>query len=276
MDLPLALPETKKIAAFFLLPDCDLRCRFCIAEARFDTVDLPTAKSVLTALAATSIESVVLGGGEPTLWPHDLNALARHGRAHGLIVQLNTHGGSLREKLDSYPEIDRFILPIESTDPAHHDDLRRGQDGHFQAVVAALESLIERQRQITFSTVVTSENHLEVPRIAAWIQRLESRGARIHAWHLYNFLPLGRAGAQRRAAALALPREDFLEACRLAKSAGLTCAVYRREDMMRSSSVEFFWFDGGVFHVGGQQRDLGELSLSDTSFSFKEGRKIGR
>lgn len=253
MRLPAPLPAHKRVAAFFLLPDCDIRCTFCISHDGFDVVDQAPAERFLELLSETSIESVVLGGGEPLLWPHDLARLAQRCRELGLVSQINTHGAGLAARFADLSAADRFILPIESTDPAVHDNLRRGHAGHHAMVTDLVERLLAAERELTFATVVTSENQADVPAIAEHLGALRARGARIHAWHLYNFLPEGRGGARKLAERLAVPRETFLAACAAAKGAGLGFPVYRRDDMLRSSTVEFFWFDGGTLHMGGQE-----------------------
>ena len=253
MQFPDSLPSHKRVAAFFLLPDCDIRCTFCISHNGFDAIDFDRAAQLLELLASSSIESVVLGGGEPLLWSGDLAALAKHAQSLGLITQLNTHGAGLIERLDEFAGIDRFILPVEAADARIHDNLRRGRIGHHDMVMETVEVLIAAERQMSFATVVTSENCAGVPRIADWMGALEARGARVHAWHLYNFLPEGRGGASKLAQHLAVPREDFLEACESAKSSGLDCAVYRRDNMLQSSTVEFFWFEDGELCMGGSE-----------------------
>lgn len=253
MKAPLSLPEHKSVAAFFLLPACDIRCVFCISHDDFDVVGPERARELMDFLASQSIESVVLGGGEPTLWPHDVNELARYASEAGLVTQLNTHGAGVRENLDKYSHVDRFILPVESTRAEVHDDLRRGLEGHHAMVMALIDELIARGREVTFATVVTSRNHMDVPAIAAWIRTLLDRGAKVHSWHLYNFLPEGRGGARKIAESLATTREEFLGACSAAKGAGLGFPVYRRDNMLKSSSVEFFWYEQDELHVGGDE-----------------------
>lgn len=252
MDLPRALPDHKRVAAFFLLPACDIRCTFCISHNSFDSASEEKARALMGVLAESSIDSVVLGGGEPTLWPGDVNALAGHAQSLDLVTQLNTHGGGLLENLERYSNIDRFILPIESHRPAVHDNLRRGWSGHHAMILELVEALLREQRTISFATVITAENHGDVLGMASWMSELQARGARIHAWHLYNFLPEGRGGAGKLAANLACSRAEFLRACTEAKGADLGFPVYRRDNMLESSTVEFLWFEQGTLCMGGE------------------------
>ena len=243
----------KRIASVFLLPDCDMACTFCASERGFDVMTYDEADALLTALASTAIESVVLGGGEPLLWPHGIDRLAARASELGFVVQVCTNGGAPIRPFD-LPHVDRIILPLESTVAATHDDLRRRAGGHHAGVVERIESLLAGGRELTLSTVVTAGNIEHLPAIAAYLDGLARAGGRLHAWHLYRFLPVGRGGAAN-APALEVTAAAFSAACERAKSLPLPFPVYRRDDMLRSSSVEFFWREDGRLRTSAQAVD---------------------
>lgn len=241
----------KRIASLFLLPRCDMACRFCASEADFSVMSFEQAAGLLASLRDAGVRSVVLGGGEPFLWPHGLARLGRRAHDHGLHVQVCTNGVALPDGFERIEGIDRFILPLESMDPALHDRLRRHPAGHHRLVLRRLETLAGSARELTVSTVVTRENLEGLDEIAGFLQGLAARGARLHAWHLYRFLPVGRAG-RRNADALEVSATEYRQACRRLKARTERFRVYRRDDMLRSSSVEFFWFENGRLRIGSQ------------------------
>lgn len=241
----------KRIASLFLLPQCDMSCRFCASERDFSVMSWDQASSLLAELASYSIRNVVLGGGEPFLWPHGLRRLSRRARDLGFLVQVCTNGVSLPPDFGDIDSIDRYLLPLESMDAARHDALRRHRRGHHALVLERIAALAGSRRELTVSTVVTRENAADLPRIAAYLERTARSGVALHAWHLYRFLPVGRGGSVN-AGQLGIDREDYLEACGSVRSRDLGFRVYRRDDMRRSSSVEFFWFERDGLRTGSE------------------------
>lgn len=241
----------KQIASLFLLPDCNAACAFCAAERDFSTMSFAQAVGLVDDLARCPIRNVVLGGGEPFLWPHDLLALAREAKARGFFVQVCTNGLALPEGFATLPWIDRYILPLESAEPRIHDRLRGSGAGHHALVLEALARLAGARRSFTISTVVTALNVAGIGALARVVDGLARDGAPLHAWHLYRFLPVGRAGARNRER-LAIEPERFLAAWHEARAAAPQVRIFRRDDMLASSSVEFFWAEGAAIRTGSE------------------------
>jgi MoaA/NifB/PqqE/SkfB family radical SAM enzyme len=247
------LDPRKRIASLFLTPLCDMGCRFCASETDFSTMSFDEATSLLSALRRR-VEGVVLGGGEPFLWPHDLEKLACLACDMGFQVQVCTNGVSLPEGFEHIDAIHRYILPLEAMDPGMHDGLRiRAGGGHHGIVMDRIQALAKAGREITLSTVVTSKNIAELQPIAEWLAWQSLVGLKVHAWHLYRFLPVGRGGAQH-GQELAVDREAYLRACSAMKTAGLPFPVLRRDDMTRASTVEFCWFEKGRLRMGSAKK----------------------
>jgi MoaA/NifB/PqqE/SkfB family radical SAM enzyme len=244
-----SLPARKQIASLFLLPQCDMSCRFCASEEDFSVMSFAQAERLLRGLRALTIRNVVFGGGEPFLWPHDLERLTRLARGLGFLVQVCTNGASLPVGFEGIKSIDRYILPLESMDPEIHDGLRLHPAGHLERVLDRIDSLVGSGRQLTVSTVVTRDNVDRLAEVADFLARSVARGVDIHAWHLYRFLPIGRGGASN-ADRLAITDEEFVGACAQARERTLPFRVYRRDNMLRSSSVEFFWYESGRLEIG--------------------------
>jgi len=85
-----------KIATVLFFSGCNLRCPFChnpdLSLGRTDTLVNAGEFFGFLDKRKKMIEGVVVSGGEPTLWPQELAALAREIRASGLAVKLDTNG----------------------------------------------------------------------------------------------------------------------------------------------------------------------------------------
>jgi len=141
------LDPRRTIASILLTPRCDMACSFCAAERGFSTMTFDQARNLVDALVARGVRNLVLGGGEPFLWPHDVLGLARF--AHddlGAFVQVCTNGTGLPDGFERVAAVDRWILPVESMDSARHDALRHGRPGHLAIVRARIDALARDPR----------------------------------------------------------------------------------------------------------------------------------
>lgn len=242
LDLP---QRPVSVAVLFLQPRCNMTCSFCVTEDDFDAFEPAAARELLARLAQRGVETVTFGGGEPFAWPGGVMALAREAKRLGLRVQVGTNGVALPRGFERATEIDRWVLPLESTDPAVHDGLRRhGSGGHHALVLRRLEALGRAGRSATVSTVVTRPNAAGLGDLARWLGEHHARHGHLHAWHLYRFLPLGRGG-RAHAAELEIPLDEYERRCDEVRELDLPFRLFRRRDMYRSRVVEFFWMKDG-------------------------------
>jgi len=241
-----------RVAVVFLQPRCNMHCTFCITENNFNAMTFEQAASLLARLSAGgTVRSVVLGGGEPFDWPHDVMALGRYGRSLGLLMQVGTNGIALPDGFEHLHAFDRYVLPLESIDPQPHNAMRLYRDRHHAIIMGRLESLRRVGKSITISTVVTQTNVDEVVEVGGFLSKYANRGGNVHAWHLYQFLPIGRGGAVH-GEQLALPQCAYEAVCRDAELLGLPFPIYRRADMYHSRTVDFFWMDRGALRRGSE------------------------
>lgn len=245
------LDTRKRIASLFLLPQCDMSCSFCASESDFSVMSFGQAAGLLRSLRERSIDNVVLGGGEPFLWPHGLERLGTLARDLGFLVQVCTNGVSLPAGFEQIASVDRYILPLEAMDPGLHDELRRHPRGHHALVLERVAVLAGTGRELTVSTVVTRANVDRLDEIADYLQAAMTSGVAVHAWHLYRFLPVGRGGSVN-ASRLEIGRDDYLRACAAVRRRDPGFRIFRRDDMLRSSTVEFFWFENGRLRIGSE------------------------
>lgn len=238
------LAGTGRVSVLFLLSPCNIDCPFCITEDGVDQLSFPEAVSALERMRADGVGNVVLGGGEPLLWPHDVFRLAGKAKEMGFFVQLGTNGIRLPDGFETRTEVDRYVLPLESADPETNDSLRPWRESHFALVLDRLGRLRDSRKPTTISTVVTRPNHVGLPALSRLLTSLDPDGEWIHAWHLYRFLPFGRGGAVH-SPALMVTREEYDAACRPVKEAGLPFRVYKRPDMRKAKTVDFHWLESG-------------------------------
>jgi len=228
-----------------------MSCAFCASESDFSVMSFEQAADLLRRLRSHSIGNVVFGGGEPFLWPNGLERLSRLARELGFLVQVCTNGVSLPVGFEKMTSVDRYILPLESMNPALHDALRRHRNGHHALVLERIGKLAGSGRELSISTVVTRANADRLNEIADYLADVRASGVAVHAWHLYRFLPVGRGGAVN-AERLKVGRADYIRACAEVRRRELGFRVFRRDNMLRSNTVEFYWFENGLLRVGSE------------------------
>lgn len=233
----------KEIAVILLHPICNMTCRFCAAEAEFDSMSMKQAGDLVSELKCKGVRNIVLGGGEPYLWPH-LNDLLSFAKTLGLFIQIGTNGVNLPEGFERNENIDRYILPIESMDEGFHNRLRLYRSKHFSVVMERLRQLKAASRPITVSTVVTRQNTQALVPIARFLESYNEDCHLIHAWHLYRFIPEGRGGFVNQSE-FTLTKDQYHQACRDVKEMDLSYPILKRPQMYESPSADFFWYHMG-------------------------------
>lgn len=246
-----APPKKRDIAVVFLHPACNMTCTFCGTENNIDSLTPSQAKETLHLIKNRGMKNVVLGGGEPFAWDHDVIELARVAKEMGIIVQIGTNGIDLPAGFESLDCVDRYVLPLDGPDAESHNAVRITRDGHFELILDRLETLRRGRKSVTVSTVVTSENVQGLDRIARLLSGYHERGGQLHAWHLYKFLPIGRGGREN-AGALSVSDEDYDAASSAVQEDHTRFPVYRRRDMRHSRHVDFFWYEQDTLRIGSE------------------------
>lgn len=225
------------VVVLMLHGDCNMHCTFCINDAGMQCMTWEDALEGLDWAHAWGARTVVLGGGEPFTWPHDVVRLAQVAKERGFLVQVGTNALHLPDNWEALPWFDRWVLPIESAEARSHDRMRLTAGSHHEVIRARLETLGRAGRSVTLSTVVTATNVEVLDSLADWILEYHARWGNVHAWHLYRFIPHGYG--IRHADTLLLPDADYQAIVDRIKSRGLPFQVFRRSDMSRSRTVEF-------------------------------------
>src|SRR5437764_9917664 len=95
------------VAVMMLHPLCNMSCSFCVTEDAMGSFDFPQACRLLDRLQAEGFKSLVIGGGEPTAWPHRLFELSREAKSRGFGVQVGTNGILLPDGFERIDSVDR-------------------------------------------------------------------------------------------------------------------------------------------------------------------------
>ena len=230
--------EKMEVGVVMLQSACNMTCTFCITEDSLPTMSFVQAVALLENLHEKGIRNVVFGGGEPFKWPFDLVALTRRAKAMGFLVQVGTNGIALPPRFESIKSIDRYVLPLDAASPAIHNGMRRFKERHHSIILERLETLKGAGKEVTIGTVVTRQNLLHLPDIADFLEGYQREGGRIHAWHLYRFLPEGRGGSIN-ASYHSISEEEYDLAIREIRSRPLSFQTYKRKNMYRSKTVGF-------------------------------------
>lgn len=244
----------KSIAVVMLHGACDMRCTFCITENHIETMTAADYEKTLQRLHGKGFRNIVIGGGEPLCWGSGVEFAACRAQELGFYVQVGTNGVRMTDQVVSNPGIDRFVLPLDAAEAASHNQMRRMkslQGNHHELILSRLRQLRERQRSVTVSTVVSRANLPEIVAVGDILADYVASGGRLHAWHLYCFIPKGRGG-RLSANKLAISTAEFDESVRIARSQHYPYIIYKRPDMRHSEVVDFFWFQDGRLCAGSE------------------------
>ncbi len=224
-----------------------------------ETFTKERARKLLFVLKAEGIRSLVLGGGEPLEWPHGTFSLAEEARREGFLVQLGTNGILLPSGFEKSSSIDRYVLPLDGASAEIHNSLRFWRDNHFQIVMDRLNKLKSVGKSTTISTVVTKKNYRDLRSIFQMLLALNRPSPFLHAWHLYRFIPEGQKG-RANGPNLFLKKEEYNRVTETLRSEESEFKVFKRSDMLKSITVEFFWIEAGKIHSQlGERRRVVEV-----------------
>ncbi len=158
---------------------CNLRCKWCYArETGFEKKDempLPLAKGIIDLCAEGGIPSIILIGGEPTVYPHVLDVI-RYATKKGIRTTLVTNGLLLadKERLKSY--VKAGLSKVSLSLKAHSAEAYRAltELDAFDTALCAIALLAEMGVKFSVSTVLTGEN---MPEFIEGLKKAKKKGA---------------------------------------------------------------------------------------------------
>ncbi|HEX9049878.1 MAG TPA: radical SAM protein, partial [Anaeromyxobacter sp.] len=202
---------------------CNNRCVFCHDADRQDgtNVPLPEVLADIRAGRALGAERLVLSGGEATLHPGFLDAVAA-GRAAGYRwVQVVTNGRMFAydrfARRAAAAGLDEATVSVHGHTPELHDALA-GAAGAFAQAIRGLRNLQRLGLVVSVDVVVCRPNAEALPDVLRFFLSMG-----IREFDLLHLVPFGRAQDEAKALALdpgeAAPR--LLEALRMSSLPGV-------------------------------------------------------
>jgi len=159
---------------------CNLRCVYCYAssgKALPDELTLPEIFSIIDqAVALGARKIVVLGGGEPLLYP-DVFKVIDHILAADIKVDLFTNAtlidGPKAKAL--FARNVSISMKLNSRNPQTQDYLA-GKEGTFAAIEKGLKELLnagypDEEHTLGIETIICSQNYAEIPEMWRWARK---------------------------------------------------------------------------------------------------------
>lgn len=231
-----------KTAVLFLLPHCNMKCDYCVVEENYSVMPYKVATDLISDLGERGYASVVLGGGEPTVWPHDVFKLAEFSKKHNLKTQIASNAIHLPEDFAKNPHIDRWNISLDSSLQDIHDSHRHARKGsHFEIIKDRLQKFSQEKKEIYVSTVVTQSNIHSLTQMAYFLNDYNQQSGNLKAWSIFKLLRLGR-GPEVHLDRLMVEDEDFENAVREVIQIPRNYKIRVRRNMYEQENVDYYFF----------------------------------
>ncbi len=242
------ISDHNKVAVLMLKPECNMHCEYCVIEDDFSSFPYEVACELAIKLKAEGYNNLILGGGEPTLWRGDVFKLAHFSKSLGFFVQIGTNAIRLPLDFASNTDIDRWILPLDSSHEEIHNQLRHYKSSHFQIMMNVLGQLKKNKRDVYISTVVTSINKTSLDDMINFLNEYNCENKNLISWNLYQLLPLGRGGLVNWDT-LKITTEEFDSIVAKLKSRDRNFKITVRKNMYASKNVDFFTYKDDAMNL---------------------------
>ncbi len=161
---------------------CNLRCTYCYASSGVplaDELTLSEISAVIDQAAELGARKIIiLGGGEPLLYPHLLTVID-YIRAQNLGVDLFTNATLIDQMMaeNLYAREVAISMKMNSRRPEIQDALA-AKPGTFQAIARGLQALQaagypDKRHPLGIETIICQQNYEELPALWRWARRQE-------------------------------------------------------------------------------------------------------
>lgn len=157
--------------------ECNFNCIYCYAsnEPTEDALSREEFKNVILDAKSLGVRSMVILGGEPTLYPHLLEMI-RFMREQGLRVELFTNGAKMtRELADELFSLDVTVVLKMNTFERKIQDLMSGLKSAYDQIHVAFDNLKAAgyptsEKTLGISTVICQYNFGELEHFWRWLR----------------------------------------------------------------------------------------------------------
>jgi MoaA/NifB/PqqE/SkfB family radical SAM enzyme len=196
-----------KRVSFNFADRCNMACSFCYVPFDNLRVTADVATRVMNVILNWSPLSITVGGGDPLMYGFtpDLLRLVRSTAGASLFLQLDSN--LMRPERSDISglahSIDMLGIPLDTFDEAVAWQMR-GNPGHPRKMRAAIPEIVGEGICVKINTVVARPNLKCLPGLADFVAE-----ARVRAWSLYEFWPIGPKATANRIE-LAVSHDEFL------------------------------------------------------------------
>ncbi len=167
---------------------CNLRCKGCWAGEynQTDQLEPELVNRIITEARELGIHWVVLSGGEPFVYPHLLDVIAKHPKSFFMTY---TNGTLINEEVaDRLAELGNLSPSFSLEGWQEQTDDRRGA-GVFKKVTDAMDRL--RERGVFFGASITAmRNNIDALFSDDFFDFLIEKGV-LYVW-AFHYVPVGR------------------------------------------------------------------------------------
>lgn len=156
---------------------CNLRCIYCYAESGLaldNELTLTEIRSVIDQAAALGAKKIIiLGGGEPLLYPHIIDIMD-HILAHNMSVDLFTNGTLIDSTMAQqlYERKVAVSMKMNSQNESVQDELA-GRINSWQEIQRGFRALRQagypdKEHILGIETIICAQNYAELPTLWRW------------------------------------------------------------------------------------------------------------
>lgn len=146
------------IAMWAITSHCDCKCKFCkVWRKPIIEPTLEEALQTVDALDVTGCYFLSITGGEPLLYPY-IKEVVDYACKKGFIVQVNTNGSQLSQKILSLSKVDLITISLDYPDNRH--DKVREHPNLFRKALKGANRCRQMGQRVDFSTLLLGDQNI--------------------------------------------------------------------------------------------------------------------
>ncbi len=169
----------------FVTEECQLRCHHCYMGSRLEraaTLDLITAKRIVDHFFNLGTRSIVLVGGEPTLYTN-LKEIINYAKLLGYKdIVVDSNGISVRSLINiNRFDVDHIRISLDGASPQTHEKIRG--IGNYSKTISGIKRLINEGYSVWITSTIFQFNFFEIEELLAIADNL---GVKVVNFHIFS------------------------------------------------------------------------------------------